>query len=49
MGGKPSKGTPKDMRLAVNKAAAAKPSKPAAPKPFGGKKAPPFGSKPKGK
>ena len=43
MGGKPSKGTPADRRLKVNKPAASKPSAP-----FGGKKAPPFGSKKKG-
>ena len=42
MGAKPSKGTPADKRLSVNKPKAAKLS------PFGGKKAPPFGSKKKG-
>ena len=40
MGGKPSKGTPKDKRLSVNK------PKPApVKKPFGGKKAPAFPKK----
>lgn len=42
--GFPSKGTPKDKRLGVNKPAASK--KPAAKKmPFGGKKANPFKKK----
>lgn len=40
--GFPSKGTPKDKRLKVNKPV----PKPAGKKPaFGGKKAPPFGKK----
>jgi len=40
MGGKPSKGTPKDSRLKRNNPAAGKKSAP-----FVGKKAPPFGKK----
>jgi hypothetical protein len=39
MGGKPSKGTPKDKRLKTNKPAAGK------PQPFGGKNANPFAKK----
>lgn len=40
--GFPSKGTPKDKRLGVNKP---KPKPPAKKKLFGGKKAPPFPKK----
>jgi hypothetical protein len=42
MGGKPSKNTPKDMRLKRNQQPA---NKPAVSKLFGGKKAPPFTKK----
>ena len=45
MGGKPSKGTARDMRLKANNPAVARKTTPAKSQPFGGKKASPFTKK----